>query len=367
MINQISRFQLFVMIVLFEIGSTPLFALGSSAKQDAWLSMSAAAIAGFLLLLLFLSIQQKARDQDLIGLLKICFGRILGTSLGVWFACYFAYESMRNVRDFGEIANLTLLSTTPKYITMFIILLLAFYAIVMGVETLFRVTEALLPIVAFSYGFLIFLICIARLIHLDNLLPIMENGPTPVLKAAFPDIVSFPFGQTVIFFMVWHMLPRDQKIKRLSLAAYTSVSVFLIFMNILNIVVLGTTLASNSTLPLLEMVQLIEVGDIFERLDVLVTLLLFLGLFVKMTTFYWGSVYAMAHICPAISKRYWLLLIGSIIFITSFLEPNYTYHTWLGLIVSVKVYPLFQVIIPLMMYILLKIRKIPAPQSSPEA
>lgn len=355
---QITKYQLFVMIILFEIGSTPLFALGSSAKQDSWLAMLAAAVAGFLLLLLFLAIQRRAPDQDLMGLLKISFGTWIGTCIGVTFAIYFAYESMRNVRDFGEISNLTLLSTTPKYVTMFIILLLAFYTIIMGVDTLFRMTEALLPVVVISYGFLICLISIAGLIHLDNVLPVLENGLAPVLKAAFPDIVSFPFGQTVIFFMIWHLFPDQQKLKKLSLIAYSTVALFLIAMNVLNITILGTTLVANATLPFLQTVQLIEVGDILERLDVMVTLLLFLGLFVKMTTFYWGAVYALTHLFPAIHKRYWLMLVGLLIFVSSFLEPNYTTHVWLGLKFSVKIYPLFQVLIPIVMFIVMLVRRI---------
>ncbi|CAH1225244.1 Spore germination protein YndE [Paenibacillus allorhizoplanae] len=362
--ERITNYQLVVMIILFEIGSTPLFALGSSAKQDSWLAMLAAAAAGFFLLLMFVSIQRRAPEQDIVRLLRICFGKVAGSVLGVSFAIYFAYESMRNVRDFGEISNLTLLNTTPKYITMFIILLLASYAIMMGVDTLFRVTETLLPIVAISYGLLIFLISIAHLIHFDNLLPTLEDGFKPVLRAAFPDMVSFPFGQTIIFFMVWHMLPEQKKVKKLSLTAYTIVSLFLILMNIINITVLGTTLAANSTLPFLQTVQLIEVGDIFERLDVLVTLLLFLGLFVKMTTFFWGAVYALAHIFPSLRKATWLVIVGSLIFITSFLEPNYSVHVWLGLKFSVKLYPLFQVIIPLLMFIVIRFRKIPAPKAT---
>ncbi|OCT10940.1 spore gernimation protein [Paenibacillus pectinilyticus] len=362
--DRITNYQLVVMIILFQIGSTPLFALGSSAKQDSWLAMLAAAMAGFLLLLMFLAIQRRAPDQNLLGLFRLSFGKIGGSCLGVVFAIYFAYESMRNVRDFGEISNLTLLSTTPKYITMFIILLLASYAILMGVDTLFRVTETLLPLVTLSYGFLILLICIAGLIQFDNVLPILENGLTPVLKAAFPDIVSFPFGQMVIFFMIWHMLPDKQKVKKLSLVAYTIVALFLVAMNILNVTILGTTLVANSTLPFLEIVQLIEVGDILERLDVLVTLLLFLGLFVKMTAFYWGSVYACAYLFPFWRKHTWVIIVGSLIFFTSFLEPNYSIHTWLGLKVVVKVYPLFQVIIPMVMFIVMLIRKTQVPQST---
>ncbi|MNR61052.1 hypothetical protein D3C85_1826840 [compost metagenome] len=73
-------------------------------------------------------------------------------------------------------------------------------------------------------------------------------------------------------------------------------------------------------------------------------------------------MYALTHLFPAVKKRYWLILVGLLIFITSFLEPNYTIHVWLGLTFSVKIYPLFQVIIPIVMFIAMQVRKLPAQQ-----
>ncbi|KRE40357.1 GerAB/ArcD/ProY family transporter [Paenibacillus sp. Soil724D2] len=355
--ERISSYQLAVTIILFEIGSTPLFALGSGAKQDSWLAMLFAAAAGLLLLFMFLYIQRIAPEECLIGLLKLCFGNKIGTVIGGCFALYFAYESMRNLRDFGEITNLTLLSSTPQYVTMLIIALLATYAVAMGIETFSRVNEALLPLISLSYGALILLILISGILHKDNLLPILDNGLRPVIKAAFPDILSFPFGQMVLFFMIWHLMSEKQKIKRISILSYLSVAAFLILMNILNLMVLGTTIVANSTLPFLQAVQLIQVGDILERLDVMVTLLLFLGLFVKMTAFYWGAVYACTQLSRSTSRRLWVFYVGFIIFITSFIEPNYTYHVWLGLNVSVKFFPVFQVVIPLLMFLAVLFRK----------
>ena len=45
---------------------------------------------------------------------------------------------------------------------------------------------------------------------------------------------------------------------------------------------------ASSTLPLLQVVQLIEIADVFERIDVLFVLILFLGLGAKMTAFFYG-------------------------------------------------------------------------------
>jgi len=360
-VERISKFQLAMMIILFQIGSTPLFALGGKAKQDSWLAMLAAAICGLFLLLMFLFIQRRAPDKDLIGLLRLCFGNIIGNFLGAAFVLYFAYESMRNVRDFGEITTITLLTSTPQLVIMLIVVVLAAYAICMGIEAFCRVVEILTPIVICSYSALVILIFSSNLVKLDRLLPIMENGPVPVLKAAFPDIVSFPFGQTVVFFMLYKLLYNKKKFCRVSMIAYSSVALFLILMNMLDMMVLGPTLSGESTIPFLQAVQLIQVGDFLERLDVFVTLLLFLGLYVKLTMFYWASAYGLAELLGTKSKLP-IYGVGAVIFATSFLEPDYTYHVWLGIEVSVKFFPIFQVLIPLMMFVAILIRK---PHSPP--
>ncbi|MDD9266447.1 GerAB/ArcD/ProY family transporter [Paenibacillus sp. GCM10023248] len=366
--ERISNYQIGVMIILFQIGSTPLFAIGSKAKQDSWIAMLCAAVFGLLLLRLFLYIQSIAPDQSLIVLLRMCFGKIAGGILSICFTIYFAYESMRNVRDFGEITSVTLLAQTPKFVVMLLVMLLATYMIIMGIETFCRVVESLILPVLISYGVLSLLIFGSRLMSLEHIQPVMEKGLTPILKAAFPDLVSFPFGQMVVFLMFWHLMADKKKINRISTISYLGVALFLIGMNIINLLVLGPSLIGNSTLPFLQTVQLIQVGDIFERLDVFVTLLLFLGLFVKLAAFYWAAAYGVSQLMRGNSK-YSVCFVGIVIFISSFFEPSYTFHVWLGLAVSVKLFPIFQVALPFAMFIAILLRKLkkrPSPDESKE-
>jgi spore germination protein KB len=363
--ERIGNYQIVVMIILFQIGSTPLFAIGSKAKQDSWLAMLVAAAIGFILLRMFLYIQSIAPDQSLIVLMRICFGKVAGSILSSTFIVYFAYESMRNVRDFGEITSITLLTQTPKSVVMLLVILLAAYMIVMRIETFCRVVESLIIPVLFSYGVLCFLIFGSKLISFDRIQPVMENGFMPILKTAFPDLVSFPFGQMVVFLMFWHLMSDKKKVVRISSFAYLGVAFFLILMNMINVLVLGPELIGNSTLPFLQTVQLIQVGDIFERLDVFVTLLLFLGLFVKLTAFFWAAAYGISQLTGGNSKLL-IGIVGAVIFISSFLEPNYTYHIWLGLTVSVKLFTIFQIFLPVAMFIAILTRKLKAEPSSEE-
>lgn len=346
----IGKNQLALLIIMFMIGSTPLFELGIKAKQDSWIAMSMAAVAGLVLTSLYLVVQRRAPEAGMGELLRIHFGKWIGIALGCVYSAEFAYESMRNVRDVGELTSAALLQFTPKWIIMLFILLAAAYTASKGVEVFVRVVQLLFPVAAASYLIIVTLLFFSGLVRFDELLPIMENGPMPALKAAFPDLVSFPFGQLVIMFAYWRLVSEKKRIAKITLLSQGGVSLFLIFMNALILCVIGPALAGATALPLLQAVQLIRLANFLERLDVIVTLLLFIGLYVKITALYIASILVF-HSSTGIETRNLLLPIGLVIYVMSFLEPNNTFHIWLGLDVTLKFVPVFQIAIPLLMLI----------------
>ncbi|MDQ6420805.1 GerAB/ArcD/ProY family transporter [Paenibacillus sp. LHD-117] len=348
--QQIGKSQLALLIVLFVIGSTPLFELGIKAKQNSWIAMTMAAAAGLLLTAMYLFIQRRAPDAELAKLYKIHFGKWIGSAVGMLHAVWFAYESMRNVRDVGELTSAALLNITPKWLIMLFIVLVAVYTVSKGVEVFVRVVQLLFPIAAVSYLLLIILLFFSGLVKFDQLLPVMEDGPMPVIQAAFPDLVSFPFAQLVVMFMFWNLVKERKSIAKVTLLSQCAVSGFLIFMNALILCVLGPALAGATGLPLLQAVQLIRLFNFLERLDIIVTLLLFIGLYVKITALYLASLLVTESV-TGVAQRNLVFPIGAAIYGASFLEPNNTFHIWLGLDVTLKIVPLFQVALPLMMLI----------------
>lgn len=346
----IGKNQLALLIIMFMIGSTPLFELGNDAKQDSWIAMSMAAAAGLLLTSLYLVIQRRAPEADMSSLFKLHFGKWIGTVLGCAYSIWFAYECMRNVRDVGELTSAALLQFTPKWVIMLFIMLAAAYTASKGVEVFVRVVQLLFPVAAASYLIIIILLFFSGLVQISELLPIMESGPMPVLGAAFPDLVSFPFGQMVIMFAFWRLVSEKKEISKITLLSQGGVSLFLIFMNALILCVIGPALASATSLPLLQAVQLIRLANFLERLDIIITLLLFIGLYVKITALYLASM-MIFHRATGIETRNLLLPIGLAIYGMSFLEPNNTFHIWLGLDVTLQIVPAFQIAIPLAMLI----------------
>ncbi len=353
--EQVSALQLSFMIMLFEIGSTPLFLLGAKAKQDSWLAMCTGAAAGLVLLMLLMWIQHHSRHNDLIGMLALHFGKIAGSAVGGTYSLYFAYQSMRNVRDLGELTALTLLPNSPMSVTMLIFVGTALYAIWKGTEVVFRLPEVLLPVVLSFYAVLVLLLGIMGSLDFNHLAPVFENGFKPIADAALPDIVSFPFGQMIVFLMLWSLWDKPGVPVKNTVAAYLLISIFLIFMNALNVAVLGSAIAGTSQLPFLKTVRTLSNLKFIERLDILVTIQLYIGLLVKMMLFYFCSVKAIAELTGKPAK-WWVFPVGAAIYGASFLERDYTQHIAIGLGPSLKIDSVFQVAIPLLLAVSILLR-----------
>ncbi|MDU8676027.1 GerAB/ArcD/ProY family transporter [Paenibacillus polymyxa] len=355
--NTIRVSELIICMSLFEVGSTTLFLMGAEAKQDAWLVMLIGALAGLLLLMLHLAIHHQDPDLDLFMLFRRYTGKYVGTIINLLFVMYFTYEASRNIRDLGEVTVMTLLRQTPLWIIILITIVVVSNTVRYGYKALFLFCLFLFPFFVLGYAIISILIPATGLFHLENSLPVLEEGWKPIFKAAIPELISFPFGQTVLFLVFYPLVHKDRNITKPVFFAYIMTALALTFVNQLDIFVLGPKIAANSTLPLLETVQLIELADLFERMDALFTLLLFLGLIIKMSLFFNGAVIGLEKITGVGFKK-WILPLAALIYGLSFLSPNYIHHMVIGRkFVLNSWFPIFQIFLPLSLFTFIVIKK----------
>lgn len=350
--------ELVICLALFEVGSTTLFFIGSEAKQDAWIAMLIGAFAGLILLILHLSIYKKEPHLDLFQLFRKYMGKYAGSILNLMFVGYFTYETSRNLRDIGEVTLLTLLNRTPLWVVSLISILVISNTVRYGYKVFFLMSVILFPGIVLGYTVISILFPATGLLHFEYFYPILENGWMPVFKAAIPEIVSFPFGQVVLFLVFYPHARKAKNLRKAVITVYILTALSLTFINQLIILVMGHKLASYSTLPLLESVQLISLAEVFERMDALFILLFFLGLGIKMLAFFNGAVIGLERI-TGISFKKWVLPMAALIYGISFLSPNYTHHIIIGRDVNLHTTsPIFQILLPLVLFIWMKIKKV---------
>ena len=213
---RISKWQLYCLMMLFEIGSTTVFGLGIDAKQDAWIAILIAMLCGFVLIWVFTEIQKYYPDKNFVDILIAVLGKWIAVPLILLYALQFFWISTLNFREFGELVSMILLPSIHLSIILAIFMLTTVYILCLGYEVLARLGEIMYPLVVFFILIVFILIGFSGEVDFTRLQPILGNGLKPVLKASIPSIVNFPFGEMIVFLMFWHYANEKQSVRRVA-------------------------------------------------------------------------------------------------------------------------------------------------------
>ncbi len=350
---KINASQLFVLIVLFELGSTLLVPLAIEAKQDAWLAILFGMAGGFFVFLVYHGLYQYYPDILPTEYMQKIIGKVFGWVLAFLYMLYFAYIAARVLRDFGEMMLTYVYPETPLFIINALLIVVIVYTVRKGIEVLARTGELLFVLINLLAitGFI--LIVVSGLIDINNLKPVLEEGISPVLKVVFTQTWYIPFGETIVFAMILPYLNNSKKAKITGLLALGLSGINLAITVAINISVLSVNLISRSQFPLLSTIQMIQVADFLERLDVYFMLSLIIGGFFKISVFFYAIVIGTANLFNVKELSRLAYPVGLVIlFLSITIASNFPEHIQEGLeIVPLVLHLPFQVIIPLLLLV----------------
>lgn len=353
LMERIDKYQLLCMMMLFEIGSTTLFALGIKAKQDAWIVVIFSMLNGFALIWAYTKLQLYFPDNNFTEIIASLLGKRLGAPLSLLYGYYFIECSVLNYSEFAHLITMTILRNTSIKVILIVFMLIIIYYLFLGLEVISRTSEIMLPVVLF-FLFSIYILSIgAGIIDLRNLTPVLGNGIQPILKASYPDVVVFPFGESVLFLLYWSYVNTKQDIRKTSFLAL-GLSGLIITCSIVFIISgLGVNYAGNASVPLLEIIKSIRIGNYIANLDVLATVLIFIGGFYKTLLNLLGGIIAISSVFKV--KNKWTIMPVAILAlcIAIYSIPSIMFHRFIGWNVFAKnIHVIFQVMIPVLLLII---------------
>jgi spore germination protein KB len=348
---KISLYQLFVLILLFELGSAILVPLASDAKQDAWLAILFGMAGGLFLFWvhyrLFLYYPELVPPQYMQKLL----GKIAGTLLAFCYIILFMYTAARVLRDFGEMLLTFAYLETPLFIVNALLMLVIIYAVSKGIEVVARTGELFFLFIYFLaiVGFI--LILFSGLIDVNNLKPILEQGILPVVRVVYTQTLYFPFGEVIVFSMIFPYIANKKKAKKVGLFAIGLSGINLAITMAINIGVLGVDLTARSQFPLLSTIQGIQVAEFLERLDVFFMISTVICIFFKVSIYFYAAVASTAVIFKIKEPSRLTYPMGMVIlFMSVTIASSYAEHLKEGLeFVTRYVHPFFLILIPLLL------------------
>ncbi|MFD0051807.1 endospore germination permease [Actinomycetes bacterium NPDC127524] len=345
---KISYFQLFCLIFLFEMGSSVLFSIAGSAKQDAWLVTLIAMIPGSMLLGMYLKMHQMFPGYTLTVYVQKIFGSAIGRMIGFLYVIYFIYIASRLLRDFGELLVISAYPETTLMVIGITMLLCLIYNLFKGFEAFSRLTELCFYVIVPTLLIVVLLQAASGLIVWKNLTPILEYGWKPVFKGIFPTTLTVPYGELIAFTMVFPHLSNVKKTIKVSLISVIFSGLLLTLITALTIAVIGQSVRFRSAFPILTAVSYINIGGFIQRVDALVIISIIIVGFIKIFVFFYCAVKGSMEVFQVKEPRNLIFPISFIILMGSiFIAPNYIEHLKEGLkYVPYYLHIPFQIVFP---------------------
>lgn len=353
MINgeKISSIQLVILLIGFIFGSSAIITPSVAVKQDAWISYILAWIGGYILIGIYVLISKLNPSLSLIDILKKHFGKFFGTIIGILYIWYFIHLGALVFRNISEFLSISIYTESPLIFIIISISLIIFYSLKKGLRVFCKLSEIIVPITLLLTA-LIFVL-VSKFYNLKNFFPLFEQGFFQIFKVALHTL-TFPFGETVVFLMIFPFLYKYDNLFKNSYIAMTIVGFMLLSIIISNLLALGGEILSNSIFPSHLTINLIPKIAV----EPFISVNLIIGASVKIFICIFGAIVGIKQLLNTNDFKPFItpIVIFSIILSVWLYDNVIEMVDWAG-----KIYPYyampFQIIIPLITLIISLIKK----------
>lgn len=349
--DAITMRQSVMWFTMHQLGSAFLIlpsTLTVMAKQDAWLSIPCTLLIFTFLSFVYIAIAKQMKGKSFEQHWEAVFGKYLGKVLLIFFIVLYPFLIFVMVlRDLGDFITNSLIPETPIGAVFALMLAVVVYVLRSGIRTVGRSAEVWFYVVLllFALGYL----SLIPTMKLNQLLPVMEYGWKPIIHSAIP-LTAFPYIESFLFLFLFS--PKGEAGKwRKAIVGSSFISGGLFFiMTIFSISVLSEGVIENLVYPGYFIVRTINLGDFYERFEIVVSVLWIVTIFFRMSLLLYVSMKGLGAGFALREPRILLVPLSLIAFIMAMIVwPNTS-----SLIEYLQVWPYyaaqFGVIVPLLLW-----------------
>ena len=353
MIEKINDKEAICITTLFIMGSSLIMGISGRAENDAWLAAIIGMVLAIPMLLIYSRIVSIFQGKDLFEILEILFGKYIGRFIAILYIWYTFLLGILVIRNFGDFVDTLGMPETPVFAMEFALGLVCIIAVRLGIETIGRTSAYFITMVFIVL--LLVQILVTPLLNYDYILPILYNGPMPVLEAGF-FAFTFPFAETVILICVFFSLKTKKSARKVFLWGLLLGGTTIFMLTIRNVMVLGKSI-DMYFFPSYIVVGDISVGNFLQRLEVTVVFVFVIAAFVKISI-------SLLATCRGIQRVFHLEDYRSVAIQVGLLMVYFAYIFFNNIMDMkdwVRIYSFYaipyQTIIPIVMWIVAEFRK----------
>lgn len=353
--NTISQKQGIALIVMFIIGTSSIMVMGLEAKKDIWISILLALALSSLMMLVYAKLLTALPGKDFFEIIEHYFGKV-GSKVILVLLTWFAFDfSSLVLRNYGQFVVTVGLPETPLVFAMLMMTVLSVYSVRSGIETIGRWSEQFV-IYLLAFMAISVLLVLPRM-DINNLLPVLDKGFSPVAKGTL-GVVSFPFVDPVLFLLVFPAFKKKTSVKKVFLLGLLIGGLTIFISSVSDILVLGPTMAENMYYPTYATMATIHYGEFLQRFEVIAAIVLVISAFLRLTVVMYATTKGFARIFGFSDHRFITLPLALLILCFAlFSFDNMMYYSEWTYKVWPYYSPIFQILIPLLLLIIIKIKQ----------
>jgi len=270
--------QAISILILFLLGTALVLTPGSEAKQDVWIVLLIAMGAALPIYFIYGRILYLFPNKDLYLIINQLFGAVFGRIITLFYIWYSIHLGALVFRNFSEFVQIVTFINTPQTVTIIAAGVTCIVFCKSGFEAIGRWSSFILPVI-----FIIFFVNMTFAIpgmNIDHLKPVLFDGMKPVMSSVFT-VLSFPFLEAVLFIGVFNTLKEKEKIYKVFFIGLLLSGLLGLGTNLRNILTMGVDLVQITYFPTYTAVKLVDIGELFERIEITVALVLTFGGIIK--------------------------------------------------------------------------------------
>lgn len=304
-------------MVLYPVIMSTAMVMGPSimakrALQDMWLTPVWASIAGLLAVWLAFQLHSRYPNMSVIEQSVQIAGTVPGKIIGLFYVYILLQINGFTVREYAEFIAF-FLQETPLTVVSAVFVMVCAFAAYGGIEVIGRAGQFFFPFMVVP--FLVMILLVMKDMEPQNILPIMENGLLPTLRAAV-----LPQGWFSEVFLISFFLPfvsSEQKAKRVLILMLCACVLTMVIANLTTLFLMGDSSIA-MLFPLMDIARYISVASFFENLESGVMAILVIGVFIKVSIFYYATALAVAQWLQLSDYRVTVIPVGWMTVLFSF-------------------------------------------------
>lgn len=346
-------FLIFISRIILAITYLPIFTF-PPANQDIWISTFIMYGIHFLLAIPVYLLWKRFPDKSIIQYSRIIAGPA-GVLIGILYICFFIHLAAITLRQFCGFITTAMMPETPILFFMIGTMIFCAYAVRSGIEVMGRLSEIIAPIIMIAI--ITIFILLAKDMNFKLLTPVMEKGFFPVLYGGF--LYTPRTDEIVDIAMILPFLNNRRKGKTIFFIYFSILLIFFYLVSIPIMTTFGVPFAKNLSFPYFSMIRIISVGDFLERIESIHMGIWVLGIFIKVSFYYYLAVLGMGQLFnlkdykPLVFPAGAVIVPLSILIAESMVElkefTSYKIYTWYAMF--------FILLIPFILLIIALIRK----------